>query len=424
MSKFYPFHRLSWLCTPLKLIYRLLLLILGKLKNFEKKLDDTYTCKFTLDLNNLDVNWNIIAITQNKKTLTKEYLQLFEETTRGISNYYATIHKGSKVVAILTVQKINGRGIIINEPESSTFEKIIRLLLKVNTIVFPIIILGHAFRSDTTHFAWDEKEISPAEAAYLIGLVLKKLENRFLPTALIIKDIEDKIFQEIESVNPDYLKIEGDYAMHMKIEPNWDSLKSYSDALQKKYRSKFKSTQLKLKDIVIHELTTEEITIKKHEIWRLYANVLNNQSFGIGAIQPDYFVSLKVSYLENFKIFGFSKENEMVAFSSALLIDDKIEIYYIGMNYSANEQHDLYFNILYHSIGVAITNRKKELFLGRSALDPKARLGCTEIAMNSLFKVEHPIIIRLIKKYFTLNSNLISPKYNPFKTNADVVKFG
>ncbi len=52
-------------------------------------------------------------------------------------------------------------------------------------------------------------------------------------------------------------------------------------------------------------------------------------------------------------------------------------MFYIGFDYERNAALSLYFNILYFSIEQAIAHEKEKLNLGRTALEAKARLGCT-----------------------------------------------
>jgi hypothetical protein len=64
-------------------------------------------------------------------------------------------------------------------------------------------------------------------------------------------------------------------------------------------------------------------------------------------------------------------------------------MFYIGFDYDRNAALYLYFNILFFSLEQAILLKKKNLVLGRTALDAKARLGCRPRYLSTFLYIKN-----------------------------------
>ena len=65
-------------------------------------------------------------------------------------------------------------------------------------------------------------------------------------------------------------------------------------------------------------------------------------------------------------------ENKLVGFDSGYnLSEDTLEAHYIGVDYEVNKEYEIYQNILYHFIELAITHKKKHLNLAVVLTDKK-----------------------------------------------------
>jgi hypothetical protein len=73
-------------------------------------------------------------------------------------------------------------------------------------------------------------------------------------------------------------------------------------------------------------------------------------------------------------------------------------MFYIGFDYSKNEELQLYFNILFFTVEQAISLRKKKLVLGRTALEAKARLGCRPKYLSTYLYIRNPAIRQVINR--------------------------
>ena len=113
---------------------------------------------------------------------------------------------------------------------------------------------------------------------------------------------------------------------------------------------------------------------------------------------------MKKAYGVRFRLFGYFLENRLIAFSSNIAFENLWELHYIGMDYPANENHWLYFNILFDAIGDAIEDGKNELELGRTALAAKTSLGARPVYFKNYMRLKG-IIPRLAVKLLGQNFN-------------------
>lgn len=111
--------------------------------------------------------------------------------------------------------------------------------------------------------------------------------------------------------------------------------------------------------------------------------------------------------------------SEPVLFFSAWTHDEVLDMFYIGFDYSKNEERQLYFNILFFTIEEAIRLQKKKLILGRTALEAKARLGCKPKYLSTYLYIRNPIIRWVINRLHQ-NINSMEGEWenrHPFKAN-------
>jgi hypothetical protein len=93
----------------------------------------------------------------------------------------------------------------------------------------------------------------------------------------------------------------------------------------------------------------------------------------------------------------------MVAFYSAFVTEDDYELYYIGIDYEYNNEHHLYFNILFSGLEQAIVLGKKQLQLGRTSFDAKASLGAKPVELSYFIKIPNipNVVISWFANYFS-----------------------
>jgi Acetyltransferase (GNAT) domain len=92
--------------------------------------------------------------------------------------------------------------------------------------------------------------------------------------------------------------------------------------------------------------------------------------------------------------------------------------YHIGFDRAAAKDHPLYLRLLHASIDDAIAIGARELSLGRTALEPKSRLGAKPQPTAIWVRHRQPMMNRLVQPLLGLAHPDEAPEVQPFKQNA------
>ncbi len=208
-----------------------------------------------------------------------------------------------------------------------------------------------------------------------------------------------------------------DSTMEMNIPSHWKSMDDYLNALHHKYRQRAKKVMEHFEGIRVQDLCFTDVEKNKDIIYRLYLNVVAKQSFRIGKVDANYFVELKRGLKEKFIVTGYFLGDKLIAFRSAFIMDNRIEIHFIGFDYNDNKTYQIYFNILYDNIAFAITKKAKVLELGRTAQDAKRIVGALPKYFSDLIFFKSSFfkkVFDFIYARYNNNGNVL-PERNPFK---------
>lgn len=346
----------------------------------------------------------------NSKIDAYQYLKSFEAALPSkMKVQYYICTQNNEVVAIAFLQQFRFSAFTIKETNIFKqlafrfFFNIIPCHLSYCGSLFCIALPGMAFKNN----------ISDTEK---VG-IMNALASQHGTTVTVLKDIKTKnIFLEL-SKNKKVFPITTDSTMELQMQNHWNSFENYLADLQHKYRQKAKKVLKQFEAVEVKELSLDEIILHKNKIYELYLNVLNKQTFRLGMVEENYFIELKKGLKNNFIITGYFLNDELIAFRSAFLMDTRMEIHLIGLNYEANKDLQIYFNILYDNIKFAIEKKVSVLELGRTAQDAKRLIG----ALPKQFDDAVYFKSKFFKKVFNFlygrynNNGNDLPIRNPFK---------
>jgi hypothetical protein len=81
----------------------------------------------------------------------------------------------------------------------------------------------------------------------------------------------------------------------------------------------------------------------------------------------------------------------MVGFYTFIFYDQEMETHYIGIDYKANKDFKIYFNILFSGVKKMIERKDYSLELGRTAKEAKANLGAVPQQIFNYVKIYNPV---------------------------------
>ena len=270
---------------------------------------------------------------------------------------------------------------------------------------FNFFYLTNSFITNVNSFDFNED--------FDIEKIVSKVTNERKIDFIVIPDF---LFENHRNINKskDFIKIEVEEEMILSISNTWKEFDSYKSDLKTKYRKKInniykKSAPLKIKILEILDLVKHKSTMQN-----LYDNVIGSSKFQGPKFNIDIFQSL-IKDFNNFKVYGYFLDNQIVAFSSEFSHLDNLYSYFVGIDYNLNKKYSIYERILCDSINNAITQKKKKLIFGRTANEFKSNFGAVPKKSYVYFKAQNKLMALVLKRFLR---NIKTKKWilrSPFK---------
>ena len=175
-----------------------------------------------------------------------------------------------------------------------------------------------------------------------------------------------------------YRSVETEPDMVLALAPEWKSFDDYLASLTSGYRSNAKKL---LKDcaaagVTLRRIDAAEMAAKQDELHGLYEQVHERQGLRLATLRPSYLPALAAALGERFVCRVAEREGRMVGFVTTVADGDTAVGYYVGYDRAANELAPIYLTLLQSTVEEAIGLGARRLSLGRTALEPKAKMGC------------------------------------------------
>jgi len=342
----------------------------------------------------LPAHWN--QLVPKGHFLRSEQLEVYERMQLpDLSLVYTLISVKGEPVAVAYFQILSIRKHHLNTHNSAAWKQTAWKLF-TKFLCPKLLVAGHLFRHDICSFYWKEG-LATFDAFRMYQSAIKKTLRQAHAGAVLVKDVNESLIPYFQHYTPQYSLLRNDISMEMKLDETWNSISGYEKALKHKYGQRFRKIRQPWEQIVITELSTEETNKEKDVLFKLYEQVSLRQEVRLGVLNESFLPLLKQAN-DNLHIWLVKHENQPIAFFSAWTHKDVFDMFYIGIDYSKNEQFQLYFNILFLSVEKAIELKKKKLILGRTALEAKARVGCKPKYLSTYLYIRNPLVRNIINR--------------------------
>ena len=307
--------------------------------------------------------------------------------------YYVVDDKENKAIGY--AQEFNIRSNRIRDYQKKNKAKggLINIVLELLNL--KVVALGNGLLTNISNFS----AVKLSNNIDFFNSLLLRIQKDLSVDKFIIPD---HFFKELKVENPnevfpELIKVVVDQDMHLKISKDWNTFEDYTKALKKKYRSRLKSVMKKSEHIEIKVLTQTELVKHTEKMQKLFNNVYQKSAFGISQFNTSIYTDLIESDNPKCQVFAYFLADEMIAFSSELKDDNNLYSYFIGLDYRYNKSHRLYERILNETIKSAISNKKSNLILGRTAAEFKSNVGAQPIRSEIFVYLKSPILRRLLR---------------------------
>ena len=268
---------------------------------------------------------------------------------------------------------------------------------------FPVRVVGTVLSSGDHGYRFtDTFPESEHQSALHEALKIKCIDSSDPPKSSLIKDhYTDRPWEEKfagrSQWHKDWIDLEFDPVMEVDLNPNWHTFEDYTAAIRKKSRTKIRRIIRGSEELVLKNLTLNEVQAYSEDLHALYNQVYDRAGFKLGRLYPEDIVELKRQWGDNFPVIAYYLDDELVGFQCGITTESCTEAFFVGFSLEENKIHFVYQRMLLEFIKQAIVIGSKRIALGRTALDIKSSLGACPKRLICHMRVDRPLVHALTK---------------------------
>ena len=356
-------------------------------------------------------------LSPNDVFLSIGFLSLIERFHKNeISPNYIVLKDKNKVIGILYSQtfKLSSRKLKEYINHGNPGFNLIKLIKSqlANFVNLKVGFLGNLFLTNEIGFKLHPNYSNKIDLNKVLSQLQDQNHNKLILLPHFYKDkfeFSNHYFKEI-NVEPD---------MHLKIPNSWDSFEDYYDAIQSKYKKRYRKILENSSSIKRKELNQSEIKQYASMLNKLFDKVYNKSSFNTAKFNTNIFSDLK-ELIPSTSIVSYFIGDKMIGFSSNILLNNIMYAHFVGLDYEVNHELDLYSKMLYDKIKYAIDNKVELIKFGRTASEFKSNFGA--IAQSNVGYVydNSGILLRLLTPLIKLIKEKKWYQRNPFKEENNI----
>lgn len=343
-----------------------------------------------------------------------------------ISTYFVGVFSAETLVGIAIIQRVKMYLDDVFRRTSNKFFKRIGKWLITRIVKGNALIIGNLMHTGQHGLYFDATQISEDDFLTMISEGIDQLscdiKAKFNKNIRIIglKDYfeNDPIHNNLEFFQSKKLyRAQVQPNMLFEISETWNTSEDYVNAFNKKYRRRYRTARKKSKELQCLELNLNDVNLRSDELYRLYLNVSDNAGVNSFKLHPRHFYELKKELGENFKIYGYYLEDNLVGFYTFIKNFDKIETYFLGYNPELQHKHQMYLNMLFDMACFGIDNGYKTVIFARTAMEIKSSIGAKPFPMSIYLKHTNSVIVNTILKLVVKYANPVRDweERHPFK---------
>jgi predicted N-acyltransferase len=347
---------------------------------------------------------------------SRRYLEVLERSgPENLRQRYALVFRGQRAIAAVVAQRIT---VSLSRLRKTTKHE--KVTAPLEHLEESMLVCGNllSWGQHGVVFApnEDRNELWPAvaEALYRIRRADRLLGNTDF---VMVKDITDKYVNEVSALSRfSYRQLETEPNMVLEISPGWKTYDDYLASLTSRYRKASKQIE---KDFTaagcrieeLHDLASE--ARKLHE---LYLQTHKNARLRLVTLSETFLPTLAESFGSDLRCTVAKHGDEIVGFVTTIRDGETAVGYYIGFDRTLNASCPIYFRLLQVVVDDAIRLGCSRLSLGRTALEPKARLGARPEPMRIWIRHRVPMLNVIVRALLhTVSDHDVPPDRNPFK---------
>lgn len=347
--------------------------------------------------------------------LSRRYLRVLEDAgPDNLRQCYALIFREKEPVAAIAAQSVT---VSVARLRSKSAREIPLDKLEEKMLVCGNLLSwgmhGIAFAPNVDH-----EPLWPAVAEAIYRL--RRVDKLFGDTAFVmVKDIPDAYATSATALSRfSYRELETEPNMVLEISPTWKSYDDYLASLTSKYRKQAKQIEKEVEaaGCTVEEIKSDQIARTAEQLHALYLQTHKNARLRLVTLPVAFLPTLAKELGDDMRFTVLKRGEALLGFVTTVKDGETAVGYYIGFDRTANADIPIYFRLLQAVIGHAISLGCKRLSLGRTALEPKARLGARPDPMRVWIRHRIPMLNLVVRGLLhTIDDHEEPPERNPFK---------
>ena len=206
--------------------------------------------------------------------------------------------------------------------------------------------------------------------------------------------------------------------------PLFDDFAQYCAALRRRYRRQINRSKRKLRrpgvELMVLSDPQEILRAYTPEVHALYHQMADRATFKLEVLPIEFLRQMSLRLNGHVELIAIRKEARIIAFGWCLHADSTYYTMYAGLDYQLNNEFDLYFNLIYASLDLALRKRVSTIELGLGADTFKARIGCDSEPRYLFVKGRGPLmsfIVRAAEK-FLIAQQPATARFNIFRNEV------
>jgi hypothetical protein len=352
---------------------------------------------------------------QESVFLSRRYLRVLEDCgPRNIRQRYALVFRGPQAVAAVAAQAVSAS---VARVPKATPSKIVSSALK--RVDQQILVCGNLLSWGFHGVAFapgvDRGELWPAVADALYRI--RRADRLFGATDLVIvKDVTEPHAVDAEALKRfSYRPLETEPNMVLEIAPSWRGYDDYLAGLTTNYRraARHIARDIAAAGYIVERLS--DVESRAQILHDLYLQVHERQKYRMVTLTPEFVPALANAFPADFRVTVARRDSEVAGFVTTLRDGETAVGYYIGFDSAANAKTPLYLRLLHVVVQDAIEMGCRRVSLGRTALEPKARLGARPAPMRVWVRHRVQALNVFVRSLLCTISHEEAPDRNPFK---------
>lgn len=232
---------------------------------------------------------------------------------------------------------------------------------------------------------------------------------------VLVKDVDDTLGANMAALERfSYRSLETEPNMVLTLAPRWKNYEDYLASLTGDYRRDARKLAKKV-EAAGFELVRVDIAREAARLHELYAQVHAEQKMRLFKLAPEFLPVLAEELGERVRVLGLRKDGRLMAFTT-LVVDGETAIgSFVGHERAALAEAPLYLRLLHELVAESIAVGARRLSLGRTALEPKARLGAKPERLRTWVRHRSPLLNLVLRSFLSAIPHDEAPERSPFK---------